>query len=77
MKTHLPSSLNREWTLCGKSVRFSYRGMSANAQRRRPLVLIGHNEVVDSATCKACQRADDAQSVKNYRRECKESGVEP
>jgi hypothetical protein len=76
MRTHLPSS-KPGWTLCGKPIFFSYRGASANSQRRRPLVIIDRNALVDSATCQACQRVDDAQSVANYRRECKAAGIDP
>lgn len=76
MKTHLPGA-KPGYTLCGKSLTHSYRGCSANNPRRVPLVIIDRNALVDSATCQACQRADDSQSVKNYRRECKEAGVSP
>ncbi len=71
MKTHLPGQ--RERTLCGHKIDETASG----EPRRNPLTLIGRNELVDSATCRACQRADDAQSVRNYRRECREAGVEP
>jgi hypothetical protein len=50
-------------TLCGRS-----------AAR---VTLIGRNEVVDAATCKACQRADDAAQIRDLRRAERAAGVKP
>ncbi len=78
MKTHIPGEPGR--TLCGKSVSdywYESDAMSRNAERAVPLKLIGKNELVDSATCKSCQRTDDARQVRDYLRQCKEAGLDP
>ncbi len=35
---------------------------------------IPQSACVDEATCKACQRVDDARQVRNYAAECKAAG---
>jgi hypothetical protein len=76
MKTHLPGGSvgMHSMTLCGKTV---WMKSISGPPRATPLKLIDRNALVDLATCQACQRVDDAQSVKNYRRECKAAGIEP
>lgn len=71
---HLPDGPDR--TLCGKSRKqLTVRGVAY--WRTRELPVIHHNQCVDQATCKACHRVDDARCIKNHRRECAESGVDP
>ena len=78
MKTHLPGEPGK--TLCGKWVEaheIQTDTMFRSATRSAPLQLIGKNDLVDFATCKACQRVDDVKQVRDYQRECKESGINP
>jgi hypothetical protein len=73
--THLWNAA-RGLTYCGKSrQQETVRGVKY--WRVRALAIIGPNELADSATCKACQRVDDAMQVRNYRRECREAGIDP
>lgn len=32
---------------------------------------------IESATCRNCQRSDDARVVRNHERECREAGIDP
>lgn len=41
------------------------------------VVMIGRNEVVDAATCKACQRADDALQLRDLETDRKAAGAKP
>lgn len=73
--THLWNAA-RGLTYCGKSRKqITVRGVTY--WRVRELALIGPNDCVDSATCKACGRVDDATQVREYQRECRESNVDP
>lgn len=73
--THLFNA-SRRLTYCGKS-REQYRERGVKYWRTRVLPIIGPNDLVDSATCKACQRVDDAEQVRNYQRECRAANVDP
>lgn len=78
MKTHIPGKSG--FTLCGKSISdywYESDTMSRNAERTVPLKIIDKNDLIDSATCKACQRADDARQVRDYKRECAAAGLDP
>jgi hypothetical protein len=73
--THLYNAA-RGLTYCGKSRKqITVRGVKY--WRVRELAIIGPNDLVDSATCKACQRVDDAVQVRDYRRECREANIDP
>ncbi len=73
--THLWNAA-RGRTFCGKSLKqVTVRGVWY--WRVRELAIIGPNDLVDSATCKACQRVDDAEQVRDYRRSCRASGIDP
>lgn len=72
--THLPDGPSR--TLCGKSRRQqTVRGVPY--WRARVLEVIKPSEVVDKATCKACQRVDDVRQARDYLRECREANIDP
>lgn len=73
--THIPGDPKR--TLCGKYIEIQTDTRFRATERDVPLVLIGKNDLIDSATCKACQRADDARQVRDYRRECADAGLDP
>ena len=60
-RTHLPRGGPLALTLCGRPI--------------ERVQLIGRNEVVDAATCQACQRADTASQLREYRADCKRAGV--
>lgn len=80
MKTHIPGESG--FALCGKHATVIHRAKSrytrgASSPRRASLVFISKNDLVDSATCKACQRADDAKQVRDYKRECAAAGLDP
>lgn len=63
-KTHIPGRDGR--TFCG----YDYQA--------HDLVVIDLKRVsIESATCKNCQKIDDARMVKDYHRECAESGIDP
>lgn len=76
-KTHLPHPDQPDFTLCGKAIGRVVGGRVQHLERSAPLQLIGKNEVVDSATCKHCQRADDNRQIRDHQRECKEAGIDP
>ncbi len=77
MKTfsiHLPDGPQK--TLCGMSRKqTTVRGVAY--WRVRELEIIRPNQCVDEATCKACHRVDDFRQVRDYRRECREAGLDP
>jgi len=73
--THLYDP-GRKLTYCGKSLKqYSVRGV--RYWRVHELPIISPNQLVDEATCKACQRVDDAVQVRNYQRECREANIDP
>lgn len=65
-KTHLRR--DAAMTLCGRAHDPSIGGTAQ---------LIGHNEIVDKATCQACQRADDALQIREYEKDRKAAGAKP
>lgn len=70
--THI--STDGDKTYCG--LRVSYLG--GGRSRRVPLTCIDLKRVsLESATCRACGRSDDARSIQNHRRECRASGLDP
>lgn len=77
MKTfsiHLPGAPGL--TLCGQSrQQQTVRGVAY--WRVRVLEIIKPSQSVDEATCKACHRVDDFRQVRDYRRECREAGLDP
>ncbi len=73
--THLWNAA-RGLTYCGKSTTHSVR-RGLVVRRARDLLIIGPNDLVDSATCKACQRVDDAMQVRDYHRECRQANIDP
>jgi len=76
--THIPGEPKK--TLCGKWIHayeVQTNTMFRAAERDVPLAVIGKNDLIDSATCKACQRADDARQVRDYKRECAAAGLDP
>ncbi len=60
-KLHIPHWKKEGYSLCG----------------RTSVLFIFRSQSVDEATCHNCWRADDALQVRNYQRECKESGIDP
>lgn len=44
---------------------------------RARVAFIGRNQVVDVATCQACQRADNALQLREHEKDRKASGVKP
>lgn len=72
--THLSHASGR--TYCGKSrQRYTVRGVAY--WRTHVLPVIGPLECVDSATCKTCQRVDDAFQLREYRESCRRSNIDP
>ena len=63
-KIHLQHP-ERYRTLCGQPIRVDTKLIDSRRQ------------CVDEATCLNCHRVDDAQCIRNYRRECREGGVDP
>lgn len=53
-------------TLCGRAHDTAIGGTAQ---------LIGRNEIVDVATCKACQRADDALQLREHEQARKAAGA--
>lgn len=77
-KTHLPGEPG--FTLCGRSISdFQYNSheLSRDAERSSPLSVIGPNDLIDSATCKACQNVDDVRQVREHRQSCARAGIDP
>ncbi len=72
VKAHIPHPTKPGAAICGRRPLTDRLGRSAP-----PPVFIHKNQLVDEATCKSCWRADDARQVRDYRRECKESGIDP
>lgn len=71
-KTHLPHPTKPNAALCGA------RTLVTRDGRRRPApVFIPKNAIVDTATCRSCQRADDALQIRDYLRACAEAGIDP
>lgn len=73
--THLYNPVRR-LTYCGKSLTQELR-RGVRYWRAPPLAIIGPHDLVDSATCKACQRVDDAVQVRDHLRSCREAGLDP
>jgi len=72
--THLSHPNGR--TYCGKSrQQYVLRGVAY--WRTRVLPIIGPNELIDSATCKACQRVDDAAQVREHLKDCQRASIDP
>lgn len=64
--------MSRSTHIAAPATRVTYCGRRTDTVR-----CIGRSEVVDSATCKVCQRVDDYRQVRDYAAECRAAGVDP
>lgn len=66
-KTHIPIP----------STKRTYCGLDYQAGGRLIAVIDLKRDVVDSATCRNCQKSDDRRVLEDHWRECREAGIDP